>query len=87
MEARLRDTERDLDFDFLAFFSSSEELLDDEPARAGAATMASSPTGAATGASVSASLGVASVLFLGVVEAVAAASGAGLPTGLLAPSD
>lgn len=78
MEARLpRDTERDLDLDFFAFFSSSEELLDDEPARVGAATMASSPAGA--GASVSASLGVASVLFLGV-EAVAAASVVGLPT-------
>ena len=72
-----RDTERDLDLDFFAFFSSSEELLDDEPARVGAATMASSPAGA--GASVSASLGVASVLFLGV-EAVAAASVVGLPT-------
>jgi hypothetical protein len=65
----------------LAFFSSSEELLEAEPARAGAATTASSPTGTTAGvaASVSASLGVASVLFLGVVEAVAAASAVGLP--------
>jgi hypothetical protein len=74
MEARLRDTERDLDLDFLAFFSSSDELLEDEPARAGAVTVASSPAGT----SVSAGLGVASVLFLGA-EAVAAASVVGLP--------
>jgi len=78
MEARLpRDAERDLDFVFLAFLLSSEELLEDEPARAGAATMGCSV--AATGASVvSAGFGVASVLFLGA-DAVAAASVVGLP--------
>jgi hypothetical protein len=66
-----------LDLDFFAFFSSSEELLEDEPARAGAATTGSSPL-ATTGVSVSAALGVASVLFFGA-EAVAAASVVGLP--------
>lgn len=77
MEARLpRETERDLDLAFFAFFSSSDEELEDEPARAGAATMASSAAGASV---VSAGFVVASVLFLGV-EAVAAASVVGLPT-------
>lgn len=74
MLARLRLAERDLLFDFLAFFSSSDELLEDDPARAGAATTDPS----AAGASLSASLGVASTLFFGV-EAEAAASGVGLP--------
>jgi hypothetical protein len=72
MEARLREAERDLDF--FAFFSSAE-LLDADPVRSGAGTTASS----VAGTSVSAGLGVASVLFLGA-EAVAAASVAGLPT-------
>jgi hypothetical protein len=74
MEARLlRETERDLFFfAFLAALSSPDEL-EDEPARAGAAT--GSP---AVGASVSASLGVASMLFLGADE-VAPASAVGLP--------
>jgi hypothetical protein len=76
MEARLRDAERDFDFAFLAFFSSSDELLEDEPVRTGATAVDPS----AAGASVSTGLGVASVLFLGVeLEAVAAASVVGLP--------
>lgn len=73
-----RDTDRDLAF--LAFFASSEELLEDDPPRAGAATMASSV--AVAGVSVLANAGVASVLFLGAaceVEAVAAANAVGLP--------
>jgi hypothetical protein len=70
MEARLREAERD--FAFLAFFSSSELLI--EPVRAGAATTGSSPTTA----SVSSALGVASVLFFGAA-AVGAASAVGLP--------
>lgn len=76
MLARLRLADRDLLFAFLAFFSSSDELLEDDPARAGAAT-----TGASVaGVSLSANLGVASMLFFGVeLEAVAAASGVGLP--------
>lgn len=69
----MRDAERDLDF---FFFASSSELLDEDPVRAGAATTGSSVVVAGT--SVSAALGVASVLFLGV-EAVAAASVVGLP--------
>ena len=77
MEVRLpRETERDLDF--LAFFASSEELLDDDPARAGAATAGSSVATAGVSV-VSTGLGVASVLFFGA-EAVAAASVVGLPT-------
>jgi hypothetical protein len=71
-EARLREAERDLLF--LAFFSSSEELEEDEPVRAGATAAVSSPATA----SVSAALGVASVLFFGA-EAVGAASAEGLP--------
>lgn len=75
MLARLpRETERDLLFDFLAFLASSEELLDEDPARAGAATAGSS----AAAVSPSAGFGVASVLFLGA-EAEAAASMVGLP--------
>jgi hypothetical protein len=75
MEARLRDAERDLVF-FAAFLASSSELLEADPVRTGAATTGSSVVVAGT--SVSADLGVASVLFLGV-EAVAAASVVGLP--------
>lgn len=72
----MREAERDLAF--LAFFSSSE-LLDADPVRAGA-TMGSSAVVVAPAPSVSASLGVASMLFFGVeVEADAAASGVGLP--------
>jgi hypothetical protein len=57
---------------FLAFLSASdEELLDEDPVRAGAAA-------SATGASVSRGL-VASMLFLGA-EGVAPASAVGLPT-------
>jgi hypothetical protein len=72
IEARLRETERDLLF--LAFFSSSEELLEDEPVRAGAATTGSSPATA----SVSAAFGVASVLVFDAAAA-GAASAVGLP--------
>jgi hypothetical protein len=80
MEVRLpRDAERDLDLAFLALFSSSEELLDEEPARAGAATIASSVAGASV--VVSAGLRVASVLFLGAEVVAAAASAVGLPGG------
>lgn len=77
MEARLpRETERLLLLAafFFFFFSSSEELLDEDPVRAGAAA-------SATGASVSANLGVASMLFFGVELSLAAvaASAVGLP--------
>jgi hypothetical protein len=61
---------------FLAFFSSSEELLEDEPVRAGAATTGSSPATA----SVSAAFGVASVLVFDAAAA-GAASAVGLPVG------
>ena len=65
-----------MDLAFFAFFSASDDEDElDEPARAGAATTGSSIAGAAV---VSAGLGVASVLFLGV-EAEAAASAVGLP--------
>jgi hypothetical protein len=67
MLARLpRETERDL---LLAFFAlaSSEEELEEDPVRAGAA--------AASEASASASLGAASMLFLGAAEAPASAVG------------
>ncbi len=78
MEARLpRETERLLLLAaFFFFFSSSEELLDEDPVRAGAGAAAS-----VTGASVSASLGVASMLFFGVELSLAAvaASAVGLP--------
>ena len=59
---------------FLVFFlsASDEELLDEDPVRAGAAA-------SATGASVSTGL-VASMLFLGAAEGVAPASAVGLPT-------
>jgi hypothetical protein len=75
MEARLRETLRDLLFDFLAFFSSSDELLEEDPARAGETTV-----GSVAAVSPSASLGVASRLFLGAeADAVAPASVVGLP--------
>lgn len=68
-----RETDRLLLLADFFFFSSSEEL-DEDPVRAGAAV-----SSVAAEASPSAGLGVASVLFLGVVAA-AAASVAGLPS-------
>ena len=79
IEARLpRETERLLLLAAFFLFSSSAELLEEDPVRAGAGAAAS----VATGASVSASLGVASVLFLGAELSLAAvdASAAGLPS-------
>ena len=71
----MRETLRDLLFDFLAFFSSSDELLEEDPARAGETT-----AGSVAAVSPSASLGVASRLFLGAeADAVAPASVVGLP--------
>lgn len=61
-EVRLRDAL--LDLVFLAFLSSSEELLEEEPVRAGPAV-----SDVAAAASPSASLGVTSRLFLGAGEA------------------
>jgi hypothetical protein len=77
MEVRLLPREAERDLDFLAFFASSEELLEDDPTRAaaGAATTGSS----VADVSVVASAGVASRLFFGADEAVAAASAVGLP--------
>ena len=77
MDVRLLPREAERDLDFLAFLVSSEELLEDDPTRAaaGAATVGSS----AAEVSLVASAGVASRLFLGAEEAVAAASAVGLP--------
>jgi hypothetical protein len=60
---------------FLFFLSSSEELLEEEPVRAGTTT---SPVGA-TPVSSSVDLCATSVLFLGVEPVAGAASVAGLP--------
>lgn len=75
MEARLR--EALLDLVFLAFFSSSEEELEEDPLRAGAAA-ADSEVAAAV--SPSANLGVTSRLFLGADD-VAPTRAADLPMG------
>ena len=71
---RFLETLLDLFLAFLAFFSSLDEELEADPARTGAATTGTSEPVA----SVSASLGVASTLFLGAEE-VAPASVVGLP--------
>jgi hypothetical protein len=72
--ARLpRETERDLLLAAFLRFSSSEEELEEEPVRAATGSPA-------VDVSPSASLGVASMLFLGA-EDVAPASAVGLPAG------
>jgi hypothetical protein len=78
IEARLpRETERLLLLAAFFLLSSSAESLDADPVRAGTEAAAS-----VAGASVSASLGVASMLFFGAELSLAAmaASAAGLPS-------